>query len=88
MSRFLMAVTLALVPLASFAQKSVRPAVPVDLGTESMSWAAGVSYSYDDSGNIRAIGSDAYLYDAVAFGNRWGLPARCRQLPVQCDRRD
>jgi len=71
MSRSLIVLIFALVPLTGLAQmapaqpKSVRPAAPIDLGTESMSWATGVNYSYDGSGNIRWIGSDAFVYDAV-----------------------
>jgi RHS repeat-associated protein len=33
--------------------------------TESINWSSGVAYSYDGSGNVRQIGSDAFVYDAV-----------------------
>ena len=33
--------------------------------TESVNWGSGVAYSYDGSGNVRQIGSDALVYDAV-----------------------
>ncbi|MGN6186975.1 MAG: RHS repeat domain-containing protein [Thermoanaerobaculia bacterium] len=32
---------------------------------EAMTWNAGVAYAYDGAGNIRTIGADPQLYDAV-----------------------
>jgi RHS repeat-associated protein len=33
---------------------------------ETVNWSGGVSYSYDGSGNISQIGSDAFVYDSVS----------------------
>ena len=69
--RCVVALVVALIPVIALAQhgpaqpKSVRPGEPIALGTEYMSWSAGVSYAYDGSGNIRSIGSDSYVYDAA-----------------------
>jgi RHS repeat-associated protein len=61
----LASVFFVLVPLTNSAQTLPPPRAPIEFGTESMSWAAGVAYSYDGSGNIRSIGSDDYVYDAA-----------------------
>jgi RHS repeat-associated protein len=33
---------------------------------ETVNWSSGVSYSYDGTGNISQIGSDAFVYDGVS----------------------
>ena len=47
--------------------------------TEVVNWTAGVQYSYDGSGSITAIGSDAFVYDDVG---------RLVQAEVNSDKRN
>ena len=37
----------------------------VTAAAETMPWSSGVAYEYDGSGNVRKIGTDAFLYDAA-----------------------
>ncbi|MEO8383368.1 MAG: RHS repeat-associated core domain-containing protein [Acidobacteriota bacterium] len=38
---------------------------PGKVSADAVSWSSGVVYEYDGSGNVKKIGSDAYVYDSA-----------------------
>src|SRR6185503_10466701 len=62
MSRFTIACFASLLAASPLlAETRVVTATPS--ATEVVNWTAGVSYTYDGSGNVRQIGNDRFVYD-------------------------